>query len=380
MQLIKGDNFLNRLQCDWLRGLAIMGIFLHNFCHWLKGANQENEYTFLIDRSNEMWDYWMGGNIDGFFPLQFFSFMGHYGVPIFLFLSGFGLVRKYEQTDGSERIKILPFIGYQWLKLFRLMILGFILSVTTYLLCGTAWKGIIEYLAQAVIINNLFGFNNTPGPYWFFCLMFEVYVLYIIFFYPSHHKPNSRWRWLVPVIFIVLTWLLQAILVDHRNVLNSLRHNAVVAMLPFSMGVLVARYGFPKLPKWLLVVIAVLSLVGVAIANMHYQSWLWSPVLVIAGAVAFVKCVEGNSVCRTLLKPVAWMGVMSSFIFVVHSIPRIPMFQFVLWHQRDLMPTDYAWFAAYIVLTLVLAWLYKKYLELIPKPRLKGNKILFYKS
>lgn len=379
MELIKGDKLLSRAQCDILRGLAIIGIFLHNFCHWLHGAIKENEYAYTFQKSEEMWNYWFKGNIDWYFPIQFFSFFGHYGVPLFLFLSGYGLVRKYEQNTAETRLKILPFIGYHWLKLFRLMILGFLLSVTTYLLCGTSWRGILDYLAQAAMINNLLCIDNTIGPYWFFGLMLEVYVLYIIFYYPSHSKANSVWRWLVPIVFIVITWLLQAFLSDFRILLNNLRHNAVIAMLPFSLGVLVARYGFPKLSKWVLALVAVMSLVGVAITNMHYQLWLWSPVFVIAGAVSFVKCVERILIFSPLLKPVAWMGVMSSFIFVVHSIPRLPMFQFILWRQRGIMPTDYAWLVAYIVLTLILAWLYKMYLELIPSPRLKGNKITFYK-
>ena len=29
-----------------IRGLAILGIILHNYCHWLSGIVRENEYTF----------------------------------------------------------------------------------------------------------------------------------------------------------------------------------------------------------------------------------------------------------------------------------------------------------------------------------------------
>ncbi|MBQ5509380.1 MAG: acyltransferase, partial [Muribaculaceae bacterium] len=73
MELLKGNNILSRVQCDVLRGIAIIGIFLHNFCHWLKGANEENEYLFNQERADNMWNYWTSGNIDQFFPIQFFS-------------------------------------------------------------------------------------------------------------------------------------------------------------------------------------------------------------------------------------------------------------------------------------------------------------------
>ena len=73
------------------------------------------------------------------------------------------------------------------------------------------------------------------------------------------------------------------------------------------------------------------------------------------------------------MKPLAWVGMMSSFIFVVHSVPRMPMFKFVLWRQPQLIYTDYYWIAAYVVLTLLLAWLYKLLLSYVPSPRLSSE-------
>ena len=159
-----------------------------------------------------------------------------------------------------------------------------------------------------------------------------------------------------------------------------MRYNAVVAMLPFAIGVLVARYGMPRLPRWSLAVIAGVSLPLLAVANLNFQAWLWAPVLVVAGAVAFIKLFQKYSSSGTgvVMKPLAWIGVMSSFIFVVHSIPRMFMFKYVLWRQSELMYTDYAWLAAYIILTFLLAWLYKQYLKLIPSPRLKDGKIITF--
>ena len=37
--------FLTRAECNALRGVAIIGIFLHNFCHWLPGIIRENEMS-----------------------------------------------------------------------------------------------------------------------------------------------------------------------------------------------------------------------------------------------------------------------------------------------------------------------------------------------
>ena len=38
-----------------MRGIAIMAIMLHNYCHWLRGTVRENEYKFYADRAAGMW-------------------------------------------------------------------------------------------------------------------------------------------------------------------------------------------------------------------------------------------------------------------------------------------------------------------------------------
>ena len=368
---LKGNTVLSRKQCDVLRGLAIIGIFLHNFCHWLHGCHAENEYVFYKEHGLTSWNYWTGGGVDGFAPIQFFSFLGHYGVPLFLFLSGFGLVMKYEHKD-SKHVKILPFLGAHWMKLFKLMFLGYILSVLVYdVWCGFDFHPWYEVVAQlTMVVNFIFdspGNALMPGPYWFFGLMFEVYIIYRLVLYSTRGK--SLWRWLMPLLLIAIAWLLMMPCSNHPRLLNYLRYNATVAMLPFAMGVLIARYGLPHVPKWVLAVVAIASLPLISIANLNFQAWLWAPVLVVAGSVAFVKLFDGNT-AQLLFKPLAWMGTLSSFIFVVHSLPRMPMFKFVLWRQQHLMYTDYAWLAAYIILTIILAWLYKHYMKLLNNRKL----------
>lgn len=95
---------LTRAECNVLRGVAIIGIFLHNFCHWLSPIVKENEYTFVrhnVDVLNQVLSH-----PDIYLPVHLLSFFGHYGVPVFLFLSAYGLVKKYEAPaipgDGSR--------------------------------------------------------------------------------------------------------------------------------------------------------------------------------------------------------------------------------------------------------------------------------------
>ena len=87
------QSILTREACNALRGLAIIGIFLHNYCHWLGPIVKENEYQYI--QHNVDWLAQVIVNPDFNLPIHLLSFFGHYGVPVFLFLSAYGLVMKY---------------------------------------------------------------------------------------------------------------------------------------------------------------------------------------------------------------------------------------------------------------------------------------------
>ena len=89
-----------------MRGLAIIGIFLHNYCHWLGFAVKENEYTFTMSKASSLMQ--AISNPDWNLPIHLVSFFGHYGVPVFLFLSAYGLVMKYEKRGGAVPEAPLP--------------------------------------------------------------------------------------------------------------------------------------------------------------------------------------------------------------------------------------------------------------------------------
>ena len=66
--------------------------------------------------------------------MHIISFFGHYGVPVFLFLSAYGLVLKYEKSaDGNMLLTgreglgcVTDFMKQHYKKLFKMMILGFV--------------------------------------------------------------------------------------------------------------------------------------------------------------------------------------------------------------------------------------------------------------
>ena len=111
-----------------LKGISILMIMLHNFCHHLPKSVTENEYSFGIERFEQLCTYISQGGPH--VVLNIFSHFGHYGVPLFLFLSGYGLVCKYELSSPrryhrSLRHRLANDFSFLWkhmIKLWKLML------------------------------------------------------------------------------------------------------------------------------------------------------------------------------------------------------------------------------------------------------------------
>ena len=160
MNTAPSEGLLTRAECNALRGLAILGIFLHNYCHWLGPIVKENEFQFF--EHNVSWLHRVLGSPDLLLPIHLISFFGHYGVPIFLFLSAYGLERKYAATgsplhiymsapsDGTPVVPlgaaalpsgpgVLAFVRYHYLKLFKMMIVGFVCFTVVDAITPSRW-------------------------------------------------------------------------------------------------------------------------------------------------------------------------------------------------------------------------------------------------
>ncbi len=351
---------MKREESQALRGFAILGIVLHNYCHFLNFAVKENEYIFYGDRPRQFWDMLM--SMDSQLFVHVFSFLGHYGVPVFLFVSGFGLVMKYEKDD----ICYNPFrwMGYHYLKLLRLMIIGYVVFIAVYssrhpaeVTSAFSWDKVVAQLTM--VINFVFKQPDKailPGPYWFFGLMVQLYALYILVV--------RRWRsWKCVCLLIVLSWLLQMAAMycytTSPRLLNYIRYNFVGGVLPFCLGVLYARYG-RDLRKMHYLLVVIVSAVAVLVGSLWFHTWLWVPLFVVAGALATVKLLPSWALGAS-----AWMGGVSAALFVMHPVVR----EVVIAHYRK-VDVGYG-IAIYLLAAVALALLLQYVLKMIPQAKLK---------
>lgn len=346
---MKNNVLLSRGECDALRGIAILGIMLHNYCHWLWFAIRENEYKFYLSRSQQLADYFASG-VDEMLPVQLLSYFGHYGVPIFLFLSGFGLTLKYELPSKTDTPapSIWNFTRIHYLKLLRMMLPGFAaFIVVDYLTIGPRPYPAENVIALFGMAANLLPEPNEaiwPGPYWFFGLMMQLYIVYRLLLFRRH--------WGYTVGLIALCWLLQVCCSPESAGLNYLRYNFIGGMLPFGAGLLAARFlrldmvdvsGFHWFVRF-----AILSLAIVA-GCFSFQTWLWVPLAIVVASVCLVKALP-----EILLKVFCWFGTISATMFVIHPLLRkifIPISR-----RGDV----YDGLLLYLIATVAICWMVKK--------------------
>ena len=343
------NELLNKTECAILKALAIVMIMVHNYTHLLRGRTPENEYTFHLART-----YQLLGNVlhpDSSILLHLFSFLGHYGVPIFLFLSGYGLVKKYE-TSSNELPAKGRFIFTHYAKLLKLMLIGLLaFLVADYLHSNEISTTPVNFAAQITMIISLFTEPWTrvkPGPYWFFGLMFQLYVIYIFFL---RADKSSRWhKWLTPLLFVMLCQVVMYFR-PSEDALHWMRYNFLVAGLPFAAGLLVARYDRSLcLNRWLWLAIAIVGWAVVIIMNLRFILWLCSPVMVIVASVALVKALPAS-----WHQPLVWVGGLSSMLFVIHPIVRLFLLRYGFMGTYH----AYVFMTLYLILSFLFAIPYK---------------------
>ncbi len=370
---------LSRPACNALRGLAIIGIFLHNYCHWLGPIVKENEYQYF--QHNVDWLNQVMVSADINLPIHLISFFGHYGVPVFLFLSAYGLVMKYEakpHLDTNAQMysitgktmfnwrEPLRFIRYHYLKLFKMMIVGFVaFTMLDFITPGPHHYAALDIVAMLGMFNNILPSPDRiiwPGPYWFFGLMLQLYIVYRLLLYRRH------WGFTVALMVICIgIQLALGFANPESEAMNRYRYNFMGGMLPFGLGLLYARYGEKILMTFhsnitnLIGVVFSISLIYSLSGSMI--GWTFVPFFICLLCVLLAELLENVNWLSGLYKVLEWMGGISAALFVCHPITRkifIPISR-----GGDI----YAGLLLYIVSSICLAWLFSVLMKKIPNPR-----------
>ncbi len=316
------------------KGIAILMIAIHNFMN-----------TFPLPRHNEF--RFNRVFFDNFIQLMadepenafrwVFAYLGHYGVQAFIFLSAYGLTKKYLK----ERLFYKEFIVDRFTKLYP----PFLLALILWFILKFVWNWYnnsletADYMFTAVILkmtllsNFVQGYALKPvGPWWFLPFIFQFYLVFP-FLLGVMKKYGA-----IGILALSLLSLSLVISVDNNAI------NLFVTLLPYIPGFCFAMYLAEKDSNGIRFSNSLLILVLLVFVFGNFDQWFWyfthlsSLVLLMFGLQLTKQCLR---YIPNLEKVMMYLGLISMHIFLVHGFLRTPTADWALiyddWYMVNLL-------------------------------------------
>lgn len=340
---------LSRRESLFMRGFAIFCIIVHNFCHWMPDTVRENEATWFIDRPLDFIDRLV--TLSPTLGFDIFSFLGWYPIAVFMFLTGYGLVRKYESASAPEPFRPARFMFHNWLKLFRLALSGVALFVVVQFAINLATglsplHNLRGPLFSITFLNDLI-YNllpPNPGVYWYFGLTLEFYLIYALLIKGKNRSMLS--------MLVLLSVILQIVALpsdfngQSQEFLLWIRKNATGWMAVMAMGVWCARRAsVPRAIAWCCIIASLILFIP---CMLNGVTWLFTPLFVV---VLFLALARYSSRLSWWGAFWVWAGNLSAFLFVAHPAARI-----LVYASFDVETSPALALAVYLPLSVLLAY------------------------
>lgn len=301
-----------------LKGLGILMICLHNYFHWLKPSPGENEFYFSADHISIFFS--QIGTLPGEFFNLLLSYFGHFGVQVFVFISGYGLAASMMKREQSWGV----FVVNRWKKLYPLLLTGFFFFIFfgKIVIDGVVpsaydWR---EMGYKALLIHTLLPNSGLSlcGPWWFFGLIFQLYLLFPLLFILIK---RFDWKALLGICLVAygMIFLFREAMPAFSG--SILMQNAPGHLPEFCFGIWLYLNKDKNLSwVWLLTAVTLFCL-G------NFFSWFY-PFTFLAVAVMTVFVYQALKSCRRrprlLSRFFVYIGGLSMALFATHGFLRDP--------------------------------------------------------
>jgi peptidoglycan/LPS O-acetylase OafA/YrhL len=325
-------NPLGKIDSDLYRGIAILMIVTHNFMH-LFPEPRENEFcfspqffiNFLILLRNEPENFARG----------FLSFFGHFGVQLFIYLSAYGLTKKY----ASLKLYYWIFIWERLIKIYP----SFILSILFWAILVGLPSGLFGPLY--VVLSNLnslalkltFIANFIPeqglalvGPWWFISFIFQFYLIF-----PLLLKLYDKWKGPVLLLISIIS---TGVAIGIQGQINGINiYLTILGHLPeFCLGIYIAKndYAGLRVSKVMLFFALIVFILG----NIYQIFWYFNHIsfLIIFLSILnyFIKKIKENRIVQPFL---LFFGALSMPLFLVNGFLREPYISWAIRYNNWLL-------------------------------------------
>ena len=329
-----------------LRGLGITTIILHNFLSIPQfGLSRCNEMSFLTERTWAFLNNLVHGNIIA----EFIAFLGWAGVPVFVFLTGYGVAI----SSSPSHINSKKYIKKQWLKLFLLLTPMLLIFGIQDIIQHDYATFIRRLFYPTLMVNFAYPFlRAVPGVYWYFSLTFQFYLIWAIWG-ERLNKKNLLW---FSLFFFVGLWLL--CIANIPPLLSIYKHCFTGWFFLFAFGVYLAKYKNNRFSHivtvwWQELLLIILLLALVIVMHLNLESWLFVPFVAL-----FFFIFMGRLILRfeILSKTISFIGRYSACIFVCHPLIKSVVSKIGFRYTDNMLLLV----LSYVILTLALSIIYER--------------------
>ncbi len=265
---------------DTLRGLAILFVLIG---HYTKYAPYDLAGLPLSDA---------------------FTDFGLGGVTLFFMLSGYLIWTKGQENPAPVFLlrRFAKIVPAYWVNVL-------FVSLTGLLIWFFPAFGLKDTLGNLLFLGGSMGINPLSGVYWTLIVEVKFYLLFALVFY----TPLKRLFWLVPLAAVVINLAL---------LFTIQRASTLLVYLPvFFIGAAIAAVERQKLTFPVVVVLAAISMVGIALAAPHRG---WQTAVFLAFDLVLFWGLCRNQIGQ---RHFAWLGVISYSVYLYHTTFGFPLLE-----------------------------------------------------
>lgn len=293
------------------KGIGILLIVFHNFFHTPKQFGLENEEWFNPENVHLFLGFFSEFNLTNWIS-AIFGFLGHYGVQLFILFSAYGLTVQFSRKTTST----LKFVTHRLKKIYFLLFFGIVVNIFIYWAQGQPLS-LYDILKKSFLLGttassftNWYLYGMFAGPFWFFALIIQLYVLFP-FFYKLITSFDLKKIWIPFVGAYILIYPLHYLTADNHF---SLFGNVFGHLPEVFLGIAMAHFQFKSFKKIILLVAAAVFILSQFFEIFFPLSFLMVTVLLL-GMVGFLrKNTKGN-----FEKFILFTGEISMILFIVNG-------------------------------------------------------------
>lgn len=334
-----------------LKGLAISAIVFHNFFHAVSPVHQ-NEFTFDPSR----FDVFLNTVIHPALAVQaFFSFFGHFGVEIFIFLSAYGLTKSHWDDTSS-------WAGFMWGRIrklypkFGLVILPWAIASCVLLGPAVFWRQSgLETLLLVLGLSTILGFALPPvGPWWFIPFIVQFYAIW-----PLMRKFTLKFGWkgllVLAIVCRIVSYVAFPFLARWKLdlLLTPIGH-----MSELCLGIVAARHEF-RIPAPL----ALFSFIFLLLGSEYMEFWLFSYLAALLVSLWLYSLVRAPLRHFRFLQQI---GEYSLLIFLLNAIVRDQFLSHATSPAEQILWACISAVVSFLIAAIIQDWL-------LPRPMPTGR-------